>query len=132
MHPVLRPDELLRGHHDSLDLDRHEHVTLSNIMLDVASTVPAGTAVNVTITSSPAITVSVTANTIAYVGRVIAGVAAQPTIYINYNNQSTGLITLTETGAGSSRPARAPTTRSACAYHRRDLHPASVRRRHDR
>jgi hypothetical protein len=72
----------------------------SPIMLDVASTVPAGTAVNVTVTSSPAILVNVLSNTIAYVARVAVGVATQPVIYINYNDQPTGLISITEAGPG--------------------------------
>jgi len=75
-------------------------VTLSNISLDVASSVAPGTSVNVAISGSPAINVSVTANTIAIVSRVIIGVAATPTIWINYNDQSTGTISLTEQGAG--------------------------------
>ena len=52
------------------------------------------------VTASPAITVTVNANTIAYVSRTVVGTAAQPTIFINYNDQSTGLISLTEAGAG--------------------------------
>ena len=70
------------------------------IMLDVASTVPAGTAVNVVVTSSPAINVNISSNTIAYVSRVAVGVAAQPVIYINYNQQNTGLITIKEQAPG--------------------------------
>ncbi len=73
-------------------------VNLSNIMLDVASTVAKGTAVNVTVTGAGG--VSVTNQTIAYVSRVIVGVAAQPTIYINYNDQPSGQMNLTEAGAG--------------------------------
>ena len=75
-------------------------VTLTPNGVDIPASVTAGTPVNVTITSSPAITVSVTAQMIAQVGRIIVGVAAQPLIYINYNDQSTGMITLTEQGPG--------------------------------
>ncbi len=75
-------------------------ITLSEIKLDVASTVAPGTAVNVTVTSSPAINVNVSTSTIAYVARVAVGVADQPTIYINYNQQNTGLITITEQAPG--------------------------------
>jgi hypothetical protein len=75
-------------------------ITLSGINLDVASTVPSGTVVNVVVTSSPAINVKITANTIANVGRIVVGTAAQPVIFINFNDQSTGMITLTESAAG--------------------------------
>ena len=75
-------------------------ITLSNITLDVASTVAPGTAVNVAVTSSPAINVNISTSTIAYVARVAVGVADQPIIYINYNQQNTGLITITEQAPG--------------------------------
>ncbi len=75
-------------------------ITLGPITLDVAPTVPAGTAVNVTVTSSPAMLVNVLSNTIAYVARVAVGIATQPVIYINYNDQSTGTISITEQDAG--------------------------------
>ena len=70
------------------------------ILLDAASTVAPGTAVNVVVTSSPAINVAVTNQTIANVARVIVGTAAQPMIFINFNDQATGMITLTEQAAG--------------------------------
>jgi hypothetical protein len=73
-------------------------VRLSNILLDAASTVPAGTAVNVTVTGTA--TVNVVSNTIAYVGRTIASVGAQPQIFIGFNGQNSGMITLTEAGSG--------------------------------
>jgi hypothetical protein len=73
-------------------------INLSNIKLDVASTVAAGTAVNVTVTGAGAVLIN--NQTIAYVARVIVGVAAQPTIYINYNDQASGQLSLTEQGAG--------------------------------
>jgi len=44
--------------------------------------------------------VLVSSKTIAYVARVVVGIAAQPIIFINYNDQPTGTITLTEQGAG--------------------------------
>jgi hypothetical protein len=74
--------------------------TTAGVLLDMASTVPNGTAVNVTVTGSPAIVVNVSSNTIANASRVIVGVATQPTIFINYNNQPSGMISLTEAGAG--------------------------------
>ena len=73
-------------------------VILSNILLDAASTVPAGTAVNVKVTGTA--TVNVVSNTIAYVGRTIASVGAQPQIFIGFNGQNSGMITLTEAGSG--------------------------------
>jgi len=72
-------------------------ISLHNILMDVASTVAKGTPVNIVVTGVP---VSVDYNTVAYVSRVIVGVAAQPTIYINYNDQQSGMMTLTESGAG--------------------------------
>jgi hypothetical protein len=74
--------------------------TTAGVLLDMASTVPNGTAVNVTVTGSPAIVVNMSSNTIANASRVIVGVATQPTIYINFNNQPSGMISLTEAGAG--------------------------------
>ena len=72
----------------------------SGIRIDMASTVPNATAVNVTVTGSPAIIVNLSSNTIANASRVIVGTGAQPTIFINYNGQNSGMITLTEAGAG--------------------------------
>ena len=74
--------------------------TTAGILLDMATTVPNGTAVNVTVTGSPAIVVNVSSNTIANASRVIVGVATQPIVYINYNNQPSGMVSLTEAGAG--------------------------------
>jgi len=80
-------------------------ITLGNspaapILLDIDASTPLGTAINVTVTGAPAINVSVDANTIAYVSRVVVGTAAQPTIFINYNDQASGQLTLTESAAG--------------------------------
>ena len=77
-------------------------ITLSSIELDVASTVANGTAVNVNLTVTPAVTVSVSSQTIAYVARALAAVSVQavPTVNINYNAQQTGVITVTESAAG--------------------------------
>jgi hypothetical protein len=75
-------------------------VTLSGILLDIPAATPLGTSVNVTVTGAPAILVDITANTIAFVSRVVVGTAAQPTIYINENDQSSGQISLTESAAG--------------------------------
>ncbi|HZV26614.1 MAG TPA: hypothetical protein VFG00_10015, partial [Acidothermaceae bacterium] len=79
---------------------RGSSVTLGPIFLDVSSDATVGTAVNVTVTGSPAFIVLVSTNTIAYIARVVVGVADQPTIYINYNDQSTGEIKLAESAAG--------------------------------
>jgi len=72
-------------------------VSLYNIKVDVDSTVAKGTPVNIVVTG---VAVSVDFNTVANVARVIVGVAAQPTIYINYNDQASGMMSLTESGAG--------------------------------
>jgi hypothetical protein len=72
-------------------------ISLFNIMVDVDSTVANGTPININVTGVP---VAVDFNTVAYVSRVIVGVAAQPTIFINYNDQASGMMSLTEAGAG--------------------------------
>jgi hypothetical protein len=84
-------------------------ILLSAIRLDVAPTVPAGTAVKAVVTTSPTKAVNVTSNTIAIVSRIIVGVAAQPTIFFNQNDQPTGQISLTETGAGFFTAGPGPT-----------------------
>jgi hypothetical protein len=77
-------------------------ITLSNIYLDVASTVPYGTAVNLVVTTSPVVTLSVTANTIAYVAQALLAVSVQavPTVYMDYNAQPSGVITVSESMPG--------------------------------
>lgn len=72
-------------------------ISLFNIKVDVGATVANGTAVNINVTGVP---VAVDYNTVAYVSRVIVGIAAQPTIFINYNDQASGMMSLTEAGAG--------------------------------
>jgi hypothetical protein len=75
-------------------------LTLGPIAVDVAGSVPLGTPVRIVAGVSPTVAVNVVGSTVAFVGRVVVGVAAQPTIYIGENDQATGLITLTESGAG--------------------------------
>jgi hypothetical protein len=82
---------------------------LQAIRLDATASVPAGTAVHAVVTTSPTKAVNVTSNTIAIVSRIIVGVASQPTIYINENDQSTGQLSLTETGAGFFTAGPGPT-----------------------
>lgn len=98
----------------SLSVDRHTctvsgltdgagvlgSVTIGPVTLDVDSTVPLGTAVKVTVSAAPAVALNGNGVTIAFVGRVIVGTAAQPTVYIGFNDQSTGQISFTESGAG--------------------------------
>ena len=73
---------------------------------DVASSVPLGTKVSINVTTSQAGLPVVQnpngsgTNQVAVVARIVVGVAAAPTIFINYNDQATGMITLTESGAG--------------------------------
>jgi len=74
--------------------------TLTNIRLDADASVPLGTAVTLTATVSGGAGVNGAPTTIANVGRVVIGTSAQPTISIGFNDQPTGLITLTESGAG--------------------------------
>jgi hypothetical protein len=70
------------------------------ILVDVPAGTAIGSAVDVTVTGVPAIIVSVDAQTVAYVARVVVGTAAQPTIYIGENDQPSGQISITESGAG--------------------------------
>jgi len=99
----------------SLSLDRHScSVTLSanggggnawveleNILVDVDPTAVLGSPVAITATASaPVVVDSARGNIVAYVGRVIVGTAAQPTIFIGFNDQATGMMTLTESQAG--------------------------------
>lgn len=78
-------------------------ITLSGFRVDVASTVPLGTPVNVTVTTSPSRTVVPASVRIAFVQRTVIGVGGIPTIFINVNDQNTGMLTLTETSAGFFR-----------------------------
>ncbi len=73
-------------------------VTISSISVDVAASVANGSSVTMTLSTS--VPVNVTSNVVAYVNRVIVGVGALPTVYIGYNGQNTGLITVTESAAG--------------------------------
>lgn len=75
-------------------------ITITISKIDVAATVALGTAVNVTVTTSPARTVVPASFRIAYVQRTVVGVGGIPTIFINVNDQNTGMLTLTETTAG--------------------------------
>jgi hypothetical protein len=75
-------------------------ITLTNILYDVASTVPAGTFVSVGVTTSAAQAVLSATNTNAVVFRGIAASAPSPTVYIGQNNQTAGLVTFTESQAG--------------------------------
>ncbi len=75
-------------------------ITLSGILLDLASTVPNGTSVTATLTGSPAFTVYVNSNVIAVVNRTLVGVGATPTVWIGYNAQQSGVLTITESAAG--------------------------------
>ncbi len=67
----------------------------SGILIDMASTVANGTAVNVTVTGSPAITVNLSSNTIANASRVIVGIGAQPRSRSTTTASNSGMITLT-------------------------------------
>jgi hypothetical protein len=69
-------------------------------LVDVDTTVPLGTKVQVTVTSALATLMIGSPATIATVGTINFGVAAQPVIYIGFNDQMTGVITMTESGVG--------------------------------
>ena len=73
------------------------HPTLD---VDPGAAVPLGTKVQITVTSSLGTLFIGNPATIATVGTVNFGVAAQPVIYIGFNDQATGVITLTESGVG--------------------------------
>jgi hypothetical protein len=75
-------------------------ITLSNILYDVASTVPAGTFISVGLTTSAAKAVLPASVTNAVVFRGIAASAPTPTVYIGENNQAAGLVTFKEAAAG--------------------------------
>lgn len=70
------------------------------VLVDIPAGTAIGSAINITVTGAPAIVVDVDAQTVAFVARVVVGTAAQPTIYIGENDQPTGQITITESGAG--------------------------------
>jgi hypothetical protein len=67
---------------------------------DVAASVPIGTHVSLTASVSTGKVIDPTTVANAVVGRVLVGVGATPTVYIGENNQASGLITITESGAG--------------------------------
>jgi hypothetical protein len=67
---------------------------------DVASTVAAGTSISVGVTVSSGAIVNPASVVNAYVNNIIAPSAAQPTIYIGFNGQNTGMITFKESAAG--------------------------------
>lgn len=77
-----------------------DEIDLEDILLDVASSVPAGTPVRVALVQTPAVPIIVVSDTIAFVGRVIAAVSAQPPIHIGFNDQESGMKTLQESGPG--------------------------------
>jgi hypothetical protein len=75
-------------------------VRLTNVLLDVDATVPLGSPVTVTLSTSGGTPVTGGAATIAFVARVIIATAAQPTIFIGVNDQESGMITLSESMPG--------------------------------
>jgi hypothetical protein len=75
-------------------------ITLSGILYDVASTVPAGTYVAVSVATSGALTVLPASNTNAVVFFGITASAPSPTVYIGENAQTAGIISFKESQAG--------------------------------
>jgi len=82
--------------------------TLSNIRYDVASTVPSGTSVNVTLVLSGGKVVTPTSRSNAQIGRVFTATSPAPSVNIGQNGQTAGLITLTEATAGSFTSGAGP------------------------
>ena len=76
-------------------------ITLSDILYDVAATVPGGTFISVGITTSGAKVVLPASRTNAVVFRGIVAVSATtPVVYIGENGQAAGIISFTEAAAG--------------------------------
>jgi hypothetical protein len=75
-------------------------IVLGTVSLDLEASVAQGTNIGINVTTVPVAPVVVDSNTIAKVGRVLVGVSAAPTIYINENDQQSGMIVLTESRAG--------------------------------
>ena len=74
-------------------------ITFDDIFYDVASTVAAGTAVDVTLATSAGL-VQPTSRSNAVVGRVLNVTATSPVVYIGENNQTAGKISIVEVGPG--------------------------------
>jgi hypothetical protein len=77
-----------------------DFLTVSGIYYDVAASVPAGTQIEVSLANSGAVPQDATSASNAIVGYQIAAVASTPTVYIGFNAQNTGMVTLTERGPG--------------------------------
>jgi len=77
----------------------------SQAFVDLDASVPQGTTIGINVSTSPALPVKVTDNAVATVSRVIIGVGATPTIYINENDQQSGMLTLSESVAGQFKDA---------------------------
>jgi hypothetical protein len=75
---------------------------LFNPDYDVALGTPSGTTVDVSVTVSRAgVAIIGSPVTVGVVGFVVAGSTSAPNVFIGQNDQSTGMITLTESAAGS-------------------------------
>lgn len=75
-------------------------VTLDNIKVDVPSTSAQGAAVTIAVTGSPTFSTIGSPVTVANVARLVVSLAAQPTVFIGFNDQPSGMVSLTETQAG--------------------------------
>ena len=78
----------------------NDQVTFGSVKLDIAPTATPGATVDVNLAVSGATVVGNPAS-IAQVGSTLIGVGAVPTVLIGYNDQPTGLLTLTETAPGT-------------------------------
>lgn len=77
----------------------------SQALIDVDASVAQGTSITIVVSTSPALPVKVVDNVVATVSRVIIGVGATPTIYINENDQQSGQLSLSESVAGQFKDA---------------------------
>ena len=78
--------------------------------VDVPATATNGSSVTIAVAGSPAFAVTGSPATVGAVARAVVAIASIPTVYIGFNDQPSGEISLTETSAGyfSSIPS-APT-----------------------
>jgi hypothetical protein len=84
----------------STALAAFEEIELDGILYDVATTVPGGTFVEVSLALSGGLIVTGSPAANAVVFRGIDATAPTPTVFIGENNQPTGLVRLTERAAG--------------------------------
>jgi len=97
-------------------------VTLSNIKVDLSSSTAQGATVTIAVAGSPVFATIGSPVTVANVSRLVVSLAAQPTVFIGFNDQPSGMVSLTETQAGffSSDPS-SPTNAFGICLDPKDL-----------